>query len=256
MNRRALLGAAAAAAGAGLLEATARQAQAADPIRVLCWSERTEPGSIYPEGINGTVAEFLNKVPGIRARAVNLRDPDQGVSDEILASTDVITWFGHMKHGEVKDDRVAAIVKRMNEHGLGFLALHSSHYSKVLKTALKTSGDLGGGVGDGGKETVYVVNPSHPIAKGVTDFTLDHEEFYDEPFGIPEPNSLVLLSVFEARRPDGGHRKFRSGACFEVGKGRLFYFRPGHEEYPTFHQAPVQKLVTNGVFWLARKDPV
>ena len=251
MDRRQLLGAAATAAGAALINGNA-EAQEQKPIRVLCWSELTEPRNVYPLGIHGTVAEYLNKQPGIQATVASLDDSDQGVSDATLANVDVVTWFGHTKHGNVRDDRVDAIVKRMRENGLGFLALHSSHYAKVLKKALNSTGDLGG-VGDGGQETVYVVNPKHPIAKGVTDFTIPVEEFYDEPFGIPEPSSLVLFSVFEKRGEGGKIRKFRSGACFEVGKGRLFYFRPGHETFPTFHMPQVQTILGNSVRWLARQ---
>lgn len=250
MNRRELLGAAA-LAGAAVIES--RAAAEERPVRVLCWSEVTEPASVYPNGIHGCVAEHLNKQPGIRARVASLTDPEQGVSDEVLAETDVLAWFGHQKHGQVRDDRVDAIVRRMNDHGLGFLALHSSHYSRVLKKSLNTTGNLGG-VGDGGKETVYVVNPAHPIAKGVSHFTLPIEEYYDEPFGVPEPDALVLFSVFEKPNKKGGAPTFRSGCCFEVGKGRLFYFRPGHETFPTFFHPEVQKILANATLWLARRS--
>ncbi|MFN3652188.1 MAG: ThuA domain-containing protein [Armatimonadota bacterium] len=250
MNRRDLLGAVTAAAGAGLVGA--QQASAQGPIRVLCWSEMTEPKGVYPKGINGALADYLNKQPGIQAKVAALQDADQGVSDSVLAQTDVLAWFGHQKHGEVRDERVNAIVDRMKNHGLGFLALHSSHYSKVLKKALNSSGDLGG-VGDGGQETVYVVNPAHPIAKGITDFALPEEEFYDEPFGIPEPDALVFFSVFSKGGKNGILPRFRSGACFEVGKGRLFYFRPGHETFPTWYHPSVQQIIANSCHWAARR---
>jgi len=253
MNRRELLSATAALAGTAVIGAAAPEAPAqGDTLRVLCWSEMTEPESVYPKGIHGTVADVLNKLPNVKATVASLNDPDQGVSDAVLAQTDVITWFGHQKHGQVRDDRVDAIVKRMRENGLGFFALHSSHYSKVLKKSLNSSGDLGG-VGDGGMETVYVINPKHPIAKGVSDFTIPAEEFYDEPFGIPDDHTLVFISVFEKKSPEGKVRKFRSGACFEVGKGRLFYFRPGHETFPTWHMPEVHKIVQNATLWLGRK---
>jgi len=247
MNRRDVMTAAAvAAAGA------ARAAQAQEPLRVLCWSERTEPSSVYPKGINGTLADYLNSQPGVKATVANLQDQDQGVPDRVIEQSDVIAWFGHQKHGEVRDDRVQAIVRRMKENGLGFIALHSSHYSKVLKVALNSSGDLGG-VGDGGQETVYVVNPAHPIAKGVTDFTLPEEEYYDEPFGIPEPDALVFFSVFSKPNKQGKTPRFRSGCCFEVGKGRLFYIRPGHETFPTWHHPQILKIVHNSCLWAARR---
>jgi trehalose utilization protein len=253
MNRRELLGAAATAAILTEAAATLPAQAQNDAIRVLCWSEHTEPREIYPNGIDGLTAEILNRVPGVKATAAALEDPDQGVPDSVLDNVDVIAWWGHQKHGQVRDDRVDAIVQRMKERGLGFLAMHSSHYSKVLKKALNSSGDLGG-VGDGGREMVYVVNPKHPIAKGVKDFAIPVEEFYDEPFGIPEPHTVVFFSVFEKTGPNGEIRKFRSGAAFEVGKGRLFYFRPGHEAFRTYYQPEVQKVLQNSVLWLARKS--
>lgn len=249
MNRREILGAAA-VAGAGLVENTA--AAQDRTLRVVVWSERTEPTTVYPAGINGLLAGYLSKQPGITAKAATLTDDDQGISDAVLANTDVLIWWGHQKHAQVRDDRVDAVVRRVKENGLGVIALHSAHYSKILKKTLNTSGDLGGW-GDGGQETVYVVNPAHPIAKGITDFALPREEYYDEPFGIPEPSALVFLSVFS--NPDKGKvRRFRSGACFEVGKGRLFYFRPGHEEYPTFFDETVQKVIHNATLWTARRS--
>jgi trehalose utilization protein len=252
MNRREILG----VAGAALLAAGTRTARAEDaPLRVLCWSEGTEPKSVYPAGINGAVAELLNKQAGIKATAAGLADPDQGVGDSTLENTDVITWWGHQKHGQVRDDRVAAVVQRMNEHGLGVLALHSSHYSKILKTGLKCTGDPGpNGWGDGLRESIYVVDARHPVAKGVKDFVLPHEEYYDDPWDLPAPSSTVFFSIFEAKRPNGESRKFRSGMAYDgLGKGRMFYFRPGHEEYPTYLQPEVQTILVNAVRWLGHR---
>lgn len=261
MDRRTLLGAAAGLAGAALVDQTGAIAQAQDrPLRVLCWSERTEPASVYPEGGNAVVAAALNQHPGIHAEVASLNDPDQGLSQDRLESIDVLTWWGHQKHALVSDDLVRRVVARINEGKLGFVALHSSHYSKILKSALNTSGNLGMGrpgseqVGrDGGTETVYVVDEMHPVAKGVTDFVIPKEEFYNEPFGIPEPHALVFFSVFGAKAPNGENRKFRSGCAWNVGQGRFFYFRPGHEEYPTFHNENVQRVITNAVQWVGRR---
>ena len=263
LNRRTLLGSAAGLAGAALLEGSGAVARAADekPLRVLCWSERTEPAAVYPNGGNAVVAEFLNQHPGIHAEVASLNDPDQGLSQERLENIDVLTWWGHQKHALVDDGLVKRVVARINEGKLGFVALHSSHYSKILKTALNTSGNLGMGkpgseqVGrDGGTETVYVIDQLHPVAKGVSDFVIPKEEFYNEPFGIPEPHALVFFSVFGAKGPNGELRKFRSGCAWNVGQGRFFYFRPGHEEYPTYHNENVQKVVTNAVMWVGRQS--
>src|SRR3569623_3208266 len=203
MNRRQLFGAAAAVAGATLLKTGAQPVHAqAEKLRVLCWSERTEPAAIYPEGGNAVVAEFLNRHDGIHAEVASLNDPDQGIPDSKLDSSDVITWWGHQKHADVHDDRVEAVLSRVRAGKLGVVALHSSHYSKILKRGLNTSGDQGGNWGaNGGTESVYVIDPKHPITRGVSDFVLPIEEWYDAPFGVPSDGHVILISVFEATRP-------------------------------------------------------
>lgn len=66
---------------------------------------------------------------------------------------------------------------------------------------------------------------------------------YGEPFGIPTPDELLLISWFT------GGEVFRSAATWSLGHGRVFYFRPGHETYPTYHQSEVQQIITNAVRW-------
>src|SRR5579885_2158356 len=165
MNRRQLLGGAAVAAGATLVDAQLNQARAAGgPLRVLCWSERTEPASVYPNGGNAVIAEFLNKHPNVKAEVASINDLDQGIPDSRLDEIDVITWWGHQKHADVRDDRVNSILGRLKAGKLGVVCLHSSHYSKIFKHAINDSGDLGGGwATNGGQETVYVLDPNHPV---------------------------------------------------------------------------------------------
>ena len=67
---------------------------------------------------------------------------------------------------------------------------------------------------------------------------------YDEPFGVPAPD----LVIFEESWKDGEH--FRSGALWNIGKGKVFYFRPGHETYPVFRQEFPLKIVENATVWL------
>jgi hypothetical protein len=42
---------------------------------------------------------------------------------------------------------------------------------------------------------------------------------------------------------------FRSGATWQRGNGRVFYFRPGHETYPTYHHTQIQRVISNAVHW-------
>ncbi len=218
------------------------------PLYVLVWSERTEPKDVYPEGHNGVIAAFLNKDPNLRAEAVNLNDPEQGLPPEKLQRCDVLIWWGHLRHGEVRDDLVERIVKRVRDEGMGFIALHSSHYAKPFQRLINSPGHLGS-VGHGRQEHIWVVAPQHPIAKGITHFTLPDEEYYAEPFQVAEPETVVFLSTF------GSGHWFRSGLTWSVGKGRVFYFRPGHETSPTMKDERVLRIIRNAVYWAARQEP-
>jgi len=220
----------------------------ADKVKALVWSELTEPKDVYPKGINGAIAEYLNAQGDVEAKVAQLSDPDQGVSEEALKWADVLLWWGHQKHGDVKDETVARIVKHVKEGGMGYFAIHSAHYSRGLIALLGTPCGLGS-VGDGGAESISVVMPDHPIAKGVKDFVIPLTEFFGEPFTVPEPEAVVLRSTFEK----GDNIWFRSGCCWTVGKGRVFYFRSGHETYPIMYQPEVQKVVYNGALWAAKR---
>ena len=74
---------------------------------------------------------------------------------------------------------------------------------------------------------------------------LEHEEMYGEHFDVPQPDELVLISWFE------GGEVFRSGCCYTRGLGKIFYFRPGHETYPTYYNEEVRKVIVNAAQWAA-----
>ncbi len=93
-------------------------------------------------------------------------------------------------------------------------------------------------------ERVWVINRNHPIAAGLPEYIeIEHEEMYGEPFTIPEPLETVFVSWFE------GGEVFRSGVTFQRGAGRIFYFRPGHEAYPTYHNPQVLQVIRNATRW-------
>jgi len=217
------------------------------PIRVLCWSDWSEPKEVYPKGINGEIAEYLNGVEGMAARTGQLSDPEQGLSAEALAETDVLVWFGHSHHREVSDESVERVVKRITDGGMGFVPLHSSHMCRPVTTLWGTSGEIASWREADEWQRVEVRAPDHPVAEGVEEFVVPHDEMYSEPFDIPEPDTLVFYSHFE------GGEEFRSGCAWERGKGRVFYFQPGHETQPAFQQAEIRKVIVNAVRWCARR---
>lgn len=219
-----------------------------DTLRITVWSEfrhekeNPKVAALYPEGMHETIAGFLRKENGVTVRTATLDEPEHGLAEAVLAETDVLLWWGHMAHGEVSDEVVDRVKKRVLE-GMGFIALHSAHYAKPFKALMGTTCSLKWREASD-KERLWNVMPSHPITRGLGEyFEIPAEEMYGEPFGIPTPDELIFISWFS------GGEVFRSGATWHRGNGRVFYFRPGHETYPTYHQSEVQKVITNAVFW-------
>ena len=225
----------------------------AKTINVTIWNEYRHEKSdenvakLYPNGLHAAIGEFLSKNDDMKITLAALDDPDQGLPDEVLNNTDVLLWWGHMNHGEVKDDLVERIRQRVYVGGMGFIALHSAHQSKPFRAIVGTTGNLLWG--DNQKEIIWNIMPSHPIAAGIpAHFELPEEELYAEPFQIPQPDAHIFEGWYEH-----GY-VFRTGCTFLRGAGRVFYFQPGHETCPSFYDANVQRIITNGVRWAAPND--
>jgi trehalose utilization protein len=181
---------------------------------------------------------------GLDVATATLDEPEHGLSAARLAKTDVLVWWGHKAHGEVADEIVERVHARVLE-GMGLVALHSAHFSKIFKALMGTGCDLKWREA-GERERLWVVDPTHPIVAGLPEvITLEHEEMYGEHFDIPPPDELFLVSWFQ------GGEVFRSGCTWRRGQGRIAYLRPGHETYPTYHDAEIQMLILNAVRWAA-----
>ena len=218
---------------------------------VVVWSEGTAPKNVYPNDINGAIAEGLKDLQGWEVVKANLSDPNQGLPDDLLNRTDVLIWWGHQKHGQVKDQLVDKIVKRVKEDGMGFIALHSSHFAKPNKKLMGTPCSWKAYVGDSTTLKVTVKDPNHPIAQGIKEFTLTHNERYSDPYAVPKPKAVVFEGV--ASLKDGGADPSQQGLTWDVGKGKVFYFQPGHETNPVFFDPTIRKIMNNAVKWAAPK---
>lgn len=220
-----------------------------DTKHVTVWNEyrhevRNEAiKAIYPDGMHAVIGAYL-KQQGMEVATATLDEPEHGLSEERLAQTDVLTWWGHTAHGEVADAIVDRIQKRVL-HGMGLVVLHSGHESKVFKRLMGTSCDLKWREA-AEKERVWVAEPGHPIVEGLGDYIeVPHSEMYGEPFYIPTPESVIFISWFK------GGEVFRSGCTFRRGRGKIFYFSPGHEAYPIYYQPEIMQVIANGVKWVA-----
>lgn len=221
-------------------------------MKVTVWNEYRHErenkmvSDIYPDGIHETIAGFL-KEDGHDVQTVTLDEPEHGLTDDVLDGTDVLVWWGHKAHDEVKDE-VAEKVKQRVLDGMGLIVLHSAHFSKVFKKLMGTTCDLKWREADD-KERLWVVDPTHPITDGLGEYIeLEKEEMYGEHFDIPVPDELIFVSWFE------GGEVFRSGATFKRRNGKIFYLRPGHETYPTYHNKEIQQVIKNGVKWVVNTN--
>lgn len=223
-------------------------------LRVVVWNEgvheaQNQPETMshmYPLGIHGAIAEGLKGFfPTSEITTATLAEEDHGLTEDRLAETDVLLWWGHKAHGDVSDE----VVNRVHRHvlgGMGLVVLHSGHFARVFTRLLGTSCSLKWR-NEGERELVWTVKPSHPIAAGVeSPIIIPQQEMYGELFDIPEPDDLIFISSFE------GGEVFRSGVTFSRGKGRIFYFSPGDQEYPVYHHPQVQRVLANGVNWTAQ----
>ena len=225
-----------------------------DRIRVTIWNEfRHEKvheavKAVYPEGIHKALADELGANKDFAIRTATLDESDNGLSAETLAATDVLFWWGHMAHGDVADATVARVRARVLE-GMGLIVLHSGHYSKIFKALMGTTCSLNWREA-GEREVLWVCQPAHPIVQGIGEcIVLEHTEMYGEPFGVPEADETIFVSNF------AGGEAFRSGLVWRRGSGRIFYFRPGHETYPIFHEPKVVRVLSNAVRYVRPTAP-
>lgn len=222
-------------------------------INVTIWNEyfheKTQENikKVYPEGIHGAIAEKLSELGDYNIRIATLDMPECGLSDEVLENTDVLLWWGHAKHNDVPDE-IAEKVKNRVLDGMGFIPLHSAHFSKPFKLLMGTVCRSKWRENDE-KERIWVIEPSHPIAENIPEYIeLPQEETYGERFEIPTPDELIFISWFS------GGEVFRSGCCYKRGLGKIFYFRPGHEEYPTYYRDDISMIIKNAVEWAAPRN--
>jgi trehalose utilization protein len=218
-------------------------------VNVTIWNEfrhelRHETvKKLYPEGMHTVIGKGI-ACDELNIRYATLDEPEHGLTQDVVDSTDVMIWWGHCAHGEVQDDIVKRVQKRVLE-GMGLIVLHSGHFSKIFKVLMGTNCSLKWReVAE--KERLWNIEPSHPITEGIGDYIeLPNTEMYGERFDIPDPDKVIFISWFE------GGEVFRSGVTYTRGHGRVFYFRPGHETYPIYYNEEIIKVIQNACKWAA-----
>lgn len=217
-------------------------------IRATVWNEFfhethvPEVIAIYPDGIHGAVAAALSEA-GMETRCAWLEQPEHGLTQEVLDNTDVLFWWGHMRHELVSDEVTERVALRV-QNGMGLVTLHSGHASKPFKRLMGTrTGGLRWRESED-KQLMWCVSPGHPIAQGLGEYiTIPMDETYGEFFEIPTPDDLVYISWFS------GGEVFRSVCSWNRGAGRVVYIQCGHETYPIYYQPEIKRLLVNAAKW-------
>ncbi|WP_026669338.1 ThuA domain-containing protein [Butyrivibrio sp. AE3006] len=214
-------------------------------IRVTIWNEYKHEQEldvvkkVYPDGIHGCIKAFLSKEDDFEVRTATFIDEEHGLTEEVLDNTDVLIYWSHALQDEFSDE-VADRIKRHVLSGMGLIALHSAHYSKMLRLLMGTTMTLKWKHDE--SEKLWCTAPTHPIAKGLPEcIDIPEEEMYGESFDIPKPDDVVFTGWFS-----NGY-VFRSGCTFTRGKGKIFYFQPGHETCPTYYIPEIQRIIVNAV---------
>ena len=220
-------------------------------MNITIWCEHLQDQTdervraVYPDYIHGALAQALEPLTaqGATIRIATLDMPDCGLPPEVLDTTDVLLWWGHIGHDRVPDELARAVADRVLL-GMGFLALHSAHYCKPFKLLMGTTCSLRHG--KGASERLWCLDPGHPIAQGVpTCIEIPNEEMYGEFYDIPAPDELVYGAWF------AGGELFRAGCCWRRGSGKVFYFQPGHETDASYYLPHIQQILRNAVQWAA-----
>ena len=200
---------------------------------------------LYPGGIARYTAEYLREDTALEVRISAFQDAAYGLGDDLLQETDVLVMYSHFFNDQLPQDRLDAVCRRVREQGMGLVLLHSALWMNLTRQLVGPCGYAAyREIGE--KERVWTVLPDHPIASGMpVSFEFQHSEMYQESAGFPRPDDVIFLSWYE------GGEASRAGVTWTRGKGRIFYFSPGHAMYDVMQSAHYHQVVRNGVRWAA-----
>jgi trehalose utilization protein len=202
---------------------------------------------VYPHDVDGALGDDLRRRKNLEVALARLDQPEAGLAGAALDATDVLIWWGRLRHDDLPEARSRAVVDRVRAGRLGFLALHSACVSKPFKMLMGTSCEPGGWSDDGRAERIEIKAPNHPIANGIAPFTIPRTAMYTEPFAVPNPETVVLVSSFDTGET------FRSGLTWTIGQGRVVYFRPGNDAFPVLFHPSVRQVIANAAFWAGKR---
>lgn len=151
----------------------------------------------------------------------------------------------------LKEEQAVAL-KDFVQAGNGFYSLHNnSHVSLSSKTYREVQGGAYIGHPTLRPFRVHVVNPDHPITRGIKDFVVNDEQHY---VAYDKDKKYLLL---EAENVDGltfqnlGAKSI-AGWAYDYGKGRVVFTSPGHTIHALWTPEYL-KLQRRAVQWLLKE---
>jgi trehalose utilization protein len=205
--------------------------------------EQPDAMEVYPDGIHPVLVDVVERA-GHDTRVALFSDSEHGLTKDVVAETDVLVYWSHARNEEF-EDRVVDRVQDAVLDGMGLVMLHSARRSKLFMRLMGTDCNVRGYRDADETERVWVVDPAHPVVDGLESefIELPESQLVAEPFEIPTPIETPLISWIE------GGEVFRSGCTFKRGRGKVFFFGPGHETQPVYHMNEVQTVLQNAVEW-------
>ena len=224
--------------------------------RVTVWHEyrhekkNPKVAEIYPKGMHEAIASHLRNNKDLQVKTATLDEVDHGLGGDLLDNTDVIVWWGHVAHGDVKDEIVNKVHERVLQ-GMGIVVLHSGHFSKIFKKLMGTTCDLKWREDDNEREILWVTRPGHPIVEGIQDFDVCSEQYYMHT--DPSNRTLATTEFPLASGPHVPNGRFDMPVVWtrSYGKGKVFYNSLGHQE-SIVESEPCLTLMRRGFLWAAK----
>ena len=160
----------------------------AQPIRVVIWDEQ-QPAQkqAYENFLGNAIADFLKQRPGLTVKSFRLDDPEQGLSKTTLDECDVLIWWGHVRHREIKIETGQQLVERIKQGKLSMISLHSAHWSIPFIEAMNERAIT---------DALATLTPEERRTAKV-------DAIRPEKYGAPKRDAMLTPNVEKIAQPDG-----------------------------------------------------
>ncbi len=153
-------------------------------------------------------------------------------------------WMGR-RRSSIEQDQLKPLLEAVR-YGTGIAGLHGGmclSFRQEIEYQYMNGGQFVAHPGGIVTYTVHIVDPEHPLTKGIKDFTVTSEQWYMH----VDPANFVLATT------NFGDVVMPVSWTKMWGKGRVFYSSLGHDAEGV-RQVEVQELMKRGMLWAAEKQ--